>query len=119
MGKQLSPHFNEDEFRCRHCRQLPADGMAPELITKLEVLRAMVGKPLIITSGYRCPTHNKAVGGAAKSQHVLGTAADISARGIGVDELARTAERVGFGGMGLYHRQNFVHVDVRPGRARW
>lgn len=117
MGKQLSPHFNEDEFRCRHCGELPAEGIAPDLISKLETLRGVVGKPLIVTSGYRCPTHNKAVGGATKSQHVLGTAADISARGIGVDELARAAEQVGFGGIGRY--QNFVHVDVRPGKARW
>lgn len=119
MGKQLSPHFNEDEFRCRHCGELPATSMAPELILKLEALRATVGKPLIVTSGYRCPAHNKAVGGAAKSQHVLGTAADISARGIGVDELCHAAERVGFRGIGRYHQQNFVHVDVRPGKARW
>jgi len=119
VSKQLSAHFYEDEFRCRHCGQLPAEGMTPALITKLEQLRVLIGQPLIITSGYRCPTHNRAVGGAAKSQHVLGTAADISARGIGVDKLAGAAEQVGFGGIGLYHRQNFVHVDVRPGRARW
>lgn len=120
MSKQLSAHFHEDEFRCRCCRQLPEGGMSPELIRKLEGLRAAVGgKPLRITSGYRCPAHNKAVGGAAKSQHVLGTAADISARGIGVDKLAGAAEQVGFGGIGRYERQGFVHVDVRAGRARW
>jgi len=119
MGRQLSAHFNEDEFRCRHCRQLPAGGMAPALIAKLEQLRERVGKPLVIVSGYRCPEHNRAVGGAPKSQHLLGTAADVSASDIGVDKLAEVAERVGFGGIGRYERQGFVHVDVRAGRARW
>ena len=116
---KLSEHFDESEFRCRHCKQLPEGGMSPELIRKLEELRCRVGKPLRITSGYRCPTHNAAVGGVAKSQHVLGTAADVLAAGIGVAKLAEAAERVGFGGIGRYERQGFVHVDVRAGRARW
>lgn len=120
MGKRLSEHFDEDEFRCRCCRQLPPGGMSPELIRRLEDLRAAVGgQPLRITSGYRCPKHNQAVGGVAKSQHVLGTAADVLAAGIGVEALAVAAERVGFGGVGKYERQGFVHVDVRSGRARW
>lgn len=119
MGRQLSAHFNEDEFRCRHCGRLPERGMSPVLIAKLEQLRDSVGKPLVIASGYRCPMHNKAVNGAPKSQHLLGTAADVIATGIGVDALAQAAERIGFGGIGKYHRQQFVHVDVRPGTARW
>ena len=119
MGKQLSAHFNEDEFRCRCCRGLPAGGMSPELIRRLEELRSRVGRPLVITSGYRCSAHNKAVGGSPKSQHMLGTAADVIAGSIGVDALAEAAESVGFGGMGRYHRQGFVHVDVRASRARW
>lgn len=49
-----------------------------ELIDKvLEPLRKAYGKPIIVTSGYRCPKLNKAVGGSATSQHVLGQAADI------------------------------------------
>lgn len=44
----------------------------------LEPLRLEVGA-LIITSGYRCPKVNKAVGGVPTSQHVVGQAADIRA----------------------------------------
>lgn len=43
----------------------------------LDPLRAAYGKPIIVTSGYRCTELNKAVGGAASSQHVKGEAADI------------------------------------------
>ena len=43
----------------------------------LDPLREVYGKPIIVTSGYRCEKLNKAVGGAASSQHVKGEAADI------------------------------------------
>jgi Uncharacterized protein conserved in bacteria len=119
MGRQLSEHFNEDEFRCKCCGRLPEGGMDSELIDKLELLRTAVGKPLYILSGYRCEKHNTDVGGAPRSQHLLGKAADVAAARIGVDTLARAAERAGFRGIGRYRKQGFVHVDVRPGKARW
>lgn len=43
----------------------------------LDPLREAYGKPIIIGSGYRCPKLNKAIGGAAYSQHMKGEAADI------------------------------------------
>ena len=43
----------------------------------LDPLREAYGKPIVVTSGYRCLKLNKAVGGAASSQHVKGEAADI------------------------------------------
>ena len=43
----------------------------------LDPLRQAWGQPIIVTSGYRCPDLNKAVGGAPLSQHCLGQAADI------------------------------------------
>lgn len=43
----------------------------------LDPLRDAYGKPIIVTSGYRCPKLNAAVGGSASSQHVKGEAADI------------------------------------------
>ena len=43
----------------------------------LDPLREAYGKPIIVTSGYRCERLNRAVGGAASSQHVKGEAADI------------------------------------------
>ena len=46
-------------------------------IEQLDELRRLYGHPIIITSGYRCPELNKAVGGKANSQHVKGQAADL------------------------------------------
>lgn len=43
----------------------------------LDPLREAYGGPIIVTSGYRCPALNKAVGGAKNSQHMTGQAADI------------------------------------------
>lgn len=43
----------------------------------LDPLRQAWGQPIIVSSGYRCPALNKAVGGVANSQHKLGQAADI------------------------------------------
>lgn len=45
----------------------------------LQPIRDAWGKPIVISSGYRCPKLNKAVGGVANSQHIYGQAADIKA----------------------------------------
>lgn len=55
-----------------HCANLK--GLVENI---LDPLREKWGAPIIVTSGYRCEKLNKAIGGASKSQHVLGQAADI------------------------------------------
>lgn len=47
----------------------------------LDPLREAWGKPIYVTSGYRCPRLNAAVGGVANSNHMKGLAADIRATG--------------------------------------
>lgn len=115
-GRRLSEHFTEEELACRCC------GMAmvhPELVRKLEALRHMAGGPVVVTSGYRCKEHNKAVGGVERSYHIFGMAADIWAYSMSPQQLAEMAEKVGFDGIGIYTGMGFVHVDVRGYRARW
>lgn len=46
----------------------------------LEPLRAAYGKPITVSSGYRCEKLNKAVGGVANSAHLRGDAADLQAK---------------------------------------
>lgn len=43
----------------------------------LDPLREAYGKPIVVSSGYRCAKLNRAVGGVARSQHITGQAADI------------------------------------------
>src|SRR5690348_17100889 len=93
-----------------------------KLVDALEQLRALVDKPITITSGYRSPQHNAAVGGVEHSQHELGMAADIKIAGLDTFQLYVLADQIPLfsqGGIGIYPGQDFIHVDVRSGRARW
>ena len=66
-----------------------------ELVSKiLQPLREAWGKPLIISSGYRCEELNKAVGGVANSAHLYGNAADVQvASSKDFDEFVEFAEK--------------------------
>lgn len=111
MGN-LSPHFDSSEF-VDH-RDGTLQGPAPELIQRLEQLRALKGgRPLVIISGYRSPATNRAVGGVPRSQHLYGRAADIDPSYCSLDE----AVSCGFRGVGYSSGGRAVHVDVRPGPA--
>jgi hypothetical protein len=68
-----APHFAAREMACKHCGVLR---IRSELLTALEKWRTLLGRPISIESGYRCPTHNAAVGGARDSMHMTGCAAD-------------------------------------------
>ena len=81
-------HFSFQEFeRSETAYRHGIDNTAPEearrniavLVDRvLDPLREAFGKPLTVTSGYRCPELNKIVGGAKTSHHLRGMAADIS-----------------------------------------
>lgn len=118
-NKNLSANFKVREFAC-------TDGSDPvfvsdKLVAVLQEIRDHFGKPVTINSGYRTAAKNKAVGGAAYSQHLYGTAADISIRGVSPGRVAAFAETLlpNTGGIGLYIKDGFVHIDVRTTRARW
>jgi uncharacterized protein YcbK (DUF882 family) len=107
MG-DLSRNFNRYEFLCHHCSRVV--GPTPALVTVLQRLRTTVGSPLRIVSGYRCPDHNRAVGGFVRSQHLLGNAADIPG-GYATVQQCQRAGAAGIGVRGLL----VVHVDMTPG----
>lgn len=66
-----------------------------------------------VLSGYRTPEHNKRTKGSAKnSQHMRGTAADLHVPGVSTKLLAAMGRVIGAGGVGIYIKNNFVHVDT-------
>lgn len=72
--------FNEKEFACKCCGQLPPEArenVRALVGNVLDPVRNLYGGAIRVNSGYRCSKHNAAVGGAAQSQHLLGQAADI------------------------------------------
>lgn len=117
---RLSENFTAGELACR-CTdpQCHLTLVSPRLVDALQTLRALIAAPLRITSGYRCLSHNAAVGGRQHSFHTMGLAADITAAPpVAAQELAETAARIpAIGGIGLYRQRGFVHVDVRPRAA--
>jgi len=91
--------------------------LKPELVRMLHGIERHYGKRLVVTSGYRSPTHNRKVRGARKSMHMYCAAADIQIEGVGKWELARYLRTMpGRGGVGTYCHTDSVHVDIGPER---
>jgi len=85
----------------------------PGLVRILKTIERHYGKPVLVTSGYRSPAHNRRVRGARKSAHMDCAAADIQVAGVSRWELARFARSLpGRGGVGTYCHTASVHVDV-------
>lgn len=121
---QLSPHFRSSEFQCK-CGKAHDTLISDELVSKLEELYAKLNcSKIIVTSGYRCVTHDKNVGGSGTGQHTKGTAADICCYGqdgkpISSKLVCCTAQDLGFGGIAnITSEYIYTHVDVRTG-YRW
>lgn len=76
----MSWNFSFTEFRCKcggRYKGCKRNWTARKHILRLEAYRKRVGRPVRIISGYRCPGHNAAVGGATKSQHMYGYSSDF------------------------------------------
>ena len=106
---KLSKNFDDSEFVCPCCN----GGIISEiLVDKLQQLRDLINKPIIISSGYRCQQYNKSIGGYSHSPHLTGEAADIKIRGISPIAIASIAQRIPHIRIGIY--PNHVHIDIRP-----
>lgn len=104
--------FSQKEMACRCCGTYNREviGTAHEL----QIVRIKLGQKMPINSAYRCPAHNKKVGGKPNSFHLRGLAVDIDTRhlsGYAVYKMQKELEKVGFRGFILY--DGFLHADRR------
>jgi hypothetical protein len=123
----LSPHFTLDEMIfSQTASRLDIDNTPNrealnnlhDLAAILEEVRVVVGVPLIISSGYRCPRLNVAVGGSANSAHIKGMAADFTAypyKPMAVCLLIE-ASKIVFDQLILEH--DWVHLAIGPRQRR-
>jgi uncharacterized protein YcbK (DUF882 family) len=86
--------------------------LCPLLVELLEAVRAQWGKPVVISSGYRCPSHNRRVKGAARSLHLEGRAADVLVPFNEQSAVEVFARRAGFTQVIPYGRRNFMHLGI-------
>jgi uncharacterized protein YcbK (DUF882 family) len=107
---KLSKNFNRSEFACGcGCGY---DDISQSLVDKLQELRDLVGKPVIVTSGCRCHAYNRHIRGVINSPHLEGLAADIQVEGISPFTLAVIANRIDYIRIGIYPKH--IHIDVKP-----
>lgn len=112
---QLGKYFASYEFECK-CKldSCVAQKVSLELVRRLDRLREATGI-IEIHSGYRCPAHNRAVGGVRGSQHTKGMAVDCSSGPLRIEELKPHSERI-FKTIGV--GKNFLHLDLRDDKIR-
>lgn len=111
-----SKNFSESELACSCCG---ASGVQQWALDKLQAIRDDYGKPMIITSSYRCPEHPIERIKAKAGTHAMGIAFDVHVNG-GNDryELVSLAMKHGASGIGV--DKNFVHIDFRDSiRVVW
>lgn len=101
---QLSEHFELAEFLVSEtaARRGIANEPTPEVIENLrrlcqqvlQPLRIKLARPVVITSGYRSPALNRAVGGSKTSHHMQGRAADLIVPGLSPLVVCQTAQQM-------------------------
>ena len=112
---ELTEYFSLCEFECPCCKRVM---LSPDLLVRLNHLRMVINKPISVNSGYRCKEENHRVGGVTGSYHLLGMAVDIHVKDFLLFDLLLYAQEMDFTGIGFYEKENFLHLDIRPGKKR-
>lgn len=115
----LSPNFTLEELTATSHRQFDNTPTATALtnLTRLagllEKVRTVIGKPILINSGYRSKQVNDSVGSSDKSQHLLGCAADFRVVGMTPDEVVKAVISAGLPYDQIIREFNsWVHISV-------
>ena len=115
-NEKVGQHFKVREFACKDGSQVVF--IDEHLVSILDILRNKIGKPIIITSGYRTPEWNEKCGGAKYSYHMCGMAADIRVNGMTAKEIANKLNEIVPDECGIIVYTNWVHFDVRTSKYR-
>jgi zinc D-Ala-D-Ala carboxypeptidase len=125
---QLSPNFSLEEFTSsptalsRGISNEPTEavlGCLKQLVEALlQPLREQIGKPFKVTSGYRSPALNTAIGGVKASQHSLGQAADIQVQGMTPLEVCKFVIASGLEFDQLINEITWVHISYSKDKNR-
>lgn len=84
------------------------------LAVGLEQVRALLDRPLFITSGFRSPTLNKLIGGSANSAHCLGYAADFKCSELKPVDIVAKIKESGIKYDQCLNEGTWVHISVDP-----
>ena len=105
------PNFTEAEFKCKHCGKVE---MSPVFMAKLQQLRNAYGKPMIVSSGYRCPDHPTEAAKTKPGAHASGQACDVAVSGNDAYALLKLALAFEFTGIGVNQKgdSRFLHLDT-------
>lgn len=132
-GKEVADYANRTRGKVKN--SVPPDALWPNIIPTLVVadqIRELMDCPITITSAYRSPAYNTAVGGETGSYHMRFMALDLIPGNGKVKTLATIARKLRgqkfkvpgsndsftwLGGIGVY--PNFVHIDCRGYNANW
>lgn len=112
--------FSEKELMCK-CG-CGINGMKAEFVQKLNTLRAAYGKPMVISSAYRCAHHNGQVSMTGENgPHTTGCAIDVMVFGADAFNLLALVLSHGFTGIGVKQKGpmpgRFLHLDHLPDGA--
>jgi len=118
----IAEYITREEFECPCCGKFPPDfnednpmELYQKLFDSFAIIRKKYGSPIHISSGYRCPTHNKAIGGNQISVHMFGLALDLDLPN--VEETHKVAgiieKHLPHLRMGIYTQgASFIHIDI-------
>lgn len=85
------------------------------VVEALNDIQKRFGKPVVVTSGYRCEELNKAVGGVPNSQHMLGEAVDFYVPEVPLlSVFSYVLDNMEFDQVIMYRRKRIIHLSVRP-----
>jgi len=119
-GRYIPESFSEISYFMRDWRQNQVMKYDPR---NVDILAATLGlmdtsEPYLMISGYRTPRTNRMLKGAAShSYHLKAMAADVRLKSRSVKQISGAAFACNGGGVGIYNRSNFVHMDCGPVRS--